>query len=390
MRRKSFTTLLLLFTASILLEAFASINCVYAFGSFSNPLKSVEGVVSPKKKTGSETKVENVEDLMSGILKEILPANNIEARGREMLSDALVTVEITNKLVSDTAQISKYISDMTDCLVKLKNGERDVIVVSAENFQQQFIEQGKKHTDAINQLSSYKNKANLESQKVSDTIKPQSKGLMENPNLAKTTGPNIQQQLLGESKDHLTNIENKTNEVNQMFQGDVLSFFNDANTFEKKIEEFSTQYVRPAIEGIGFSVGFMKGLQKDFPSIIRSIEKIEKKSQKNGQALIVEGVKVLGILAIQKDKIQELIQKIKTDPLNLRYLEKLTTISIDILFFIDTINKYNTAIKKVNEQLSIAVVNIKSVQHRLRDANTHSNRILDGITNAYANALSKL
>jgi len=373
----------------IIFVSFITTNDTYAFGFLDNVKKNTGGLLSSPKKSGSESKVENVEDLMSDIIREIMPANNIESRGRSMLVDALITVKTTEKIMSDTTALSGYISKMTDSLVKLSHGET-IIVDSAKDFQNSFIQQNNNFSITCNDLNALKKETEKEGQNVSDTKRSLSEAIVDKANRAitKTNETNNQ---FDEIDKNVSNIEKNAYQLNSDFQGDVLRFYAESDSFEKKLEKFSNTYVRPAIKGIGYTVGYMKGLTSDFPKIKRSIEIINKKAKKNGQELITEGVKVLGILAIQKDNIQKLIMQLKEDPINnLNNINKLKKISDDIFFFIKTINKYNTAIKNVNEQLNIAANNIASVNNRLRNANIHSKQILDGITNAYTNVLNKL
>jgi hypothetical protein len=387
MKRKTFNQIYLLFFA-VLFISFATGDSVYAFGLLDKVKKSTGDVLLQKEtKPKSKSSVGNVEEMMAEIFRKIMPANNIEARGRSMIIDAMITVRTTEKIISETSLISGYISRMTDSLVKLKEGEK-ITVQSAKNLQEKLLQNKQLHKKTCEKFSALRADTKIQKQKLEDT-KPQSKDLIEKTN--SLGNKDVKNDYLNKIGSNVKNIQEKSSELDSIFQKDVLSFYMEAENMEKKRIEFSNNFVRPAIKGIGYTVGYMKGLIDDYPKIDRLIKKIEKKSKKNGKELITEGIKVLGVLAIQQDSIRKLIMQLKEDPLNnLQNIKELKKLTKDIVFYIQTIKKYNAAIKKVNEHLSVAANNISSVNSSLRNANNHSRQILDGITTAYAKVLSEL
>jgi len=376
----------------------------YGFGfKIKSPVKSltknpVQNLTGDNSEKDEETAIEDIEDTMTKILRNMSAAKKIEEYGNNMLAISYFSIIESNKIFEKSNELIEVTANMVTQIANIEDGST-VLNSNAEKFFKQSREVDKKYDGYIATLKCYKKDLDDKEQEngpCSEVGKKKESITEVTSTLQGSLGTaNVDDERRNEELDKISNeikvIENNVDAAKENAQFLFDEFAKNADSTKQAVENFSKNFVWPAINDIGTAVGFMKELQTMFPAIYDQMDKIDAFVKKNGKLLVMEGLKMTAILALQNKKIKQLTEQLLKNPLkHSKNIKKLKTIAGDVLYFTKVIKSHKNAVDQVNKNLDITISMLRAMQPKVKSANKSAGMVLKAIENAYEVAYNKI
>jgi hypothetical protein len=328
--------------------------------SFDMPgLPGMGGDKKEEKKSGTQ----DVEGVMSGVLKDLSSAKEIERRGRRMLAKAYDASNTANTLLIGADAALEVVKNTTAIIA---SGGKKVNTM-ARDLDTKWGVAVILHKEESKKLRGY---AAATGKVERDTAKG---GGTES---FQTGSPEFSQK----SYDSLKVDSQKA--VSKFHDEGYLKVVMASKAAK---QAFITDLVFPTTENLAYSREFVESTTELFPIIIKRLDEIDKEASKAGQEIVKQGVITVASLVLQQKKISGLISDLKSDPLgNAGNIKKLKDVLDQVMFFMNTLRSHNENIEKVNGVLAGFIGTIKSSESSFKEIGIMAGDVLAALDDAIA------
>ena len=322
------------------------------------------------------------------ILKELSKAAEIEAQGFRMITlaetayvEAGVVFGLASQAVGEIANIIDQINSGAQVISNNAGG----MVANAKIAQEAIRQYGQEKQAEIKEREN----------QARDAAKSEGKNLKEQAAKAedkKEPGRGLKVSMSSSPDSEFQIIEQGGDQAIDAFDKMADSRLAEVQAQGAAVRQaFFTDIILPVNQGLGSAQGILKGTMDKYPSILGKLDRIDREAQEAGKQIVVEGVKTVAILALQQEKIMDIIDQLKSNPLgNMDKINDLKAVLDLVLDYIDLIKGHNEKIETVNVQLAQLSGVMGGSKSLFETSMTKADALLQAMDNAAVKVLASL
>ncbi len=329
--------------------------------SYAGMMDSLGGGLLGGGKKEEKAAPANVEGDIASMLKDLSSASSIEQRGRRMIVSARIAMANAETIVS-SAEFSASL--IKGGIAQLGKGADELQDQTADLYLKLAAVRASQK-DSIASMVKVRDKGSEDFEEESDE--------MEEDGALDLSGSSV---YVSEYEDRQETVNDAVGAFNEKHAALSGASADTKAAFLEKIVFPTSATLYGAKKAIEVSLG-------NFPKIEASLDRIDKEASEAGKEIVAEGVKMVATLALQHEKITNLITELQSDPIgNLDNINKLKDILSRVTFFIDIIKSHNAKIETVNGILANFIGVINQSEPLFRAASRDASQVIAALENA--------